>query len=350
MISRIKIRRNFVMKFKKAIAAITSAALSLSMLAAVNVSANTPGAIDSEDGTYSLGFEVKNDGAYISWVYATDYSSINEIVIPEKTEAGIPVVGIEDTTFYHCYDLQTVVIPDSVKAENIGPVAFLRADDVSEFLLSNGQDMNLTTGLTYAANIVEFMGKDDWEGDEEELEAAKNVLKGIKATAGFDDPDTDEDDEMISLDDAAEIVRYVYVADEEGCKDEYVREEAVVDTTKMSEKSYDNFKAWVNIIPENLTIKANEDSDAAKNAKAKEILCIKFEANETHLIGDANQDGVVNVRDCAKIANALAFKTVDELPCKICADYNQDNEITVRDAAQLANYLATNRTLATLSE
>ena len=331
------------MKFKNVIAVLSSAALSLSMLASVNVSANTPGSIKSEDDTYSIGFDVENGGAVVKWIYESE--GVEEVVIPEKTDTGIPFVGIDDLAFYECDDLKTIVLPDSIKADNIGDVAFLRREDVAEILLGNVQDMELSAGLTYAANTVEFMGKNDWKGDEEELGAAKKVLNGIKASAGYDDPETDEDDDLISLDQAVDITRSVYLSEALGNKSTYVREDGVDDTTKMSEKSFENFKAWVKVIPENITIRANEESDAAKNAQAKAILGVKFEpaATHVHLLGDANQDCVVNVRDCAKIANALAFKTVDQLACIGCADYNQDGEVTVRDAAQLANAIATGK-------
>ncbi|MBE6844843.1 MAG: hypothetical protein E7508_03890 [Ruminococcus sp.] len=57
------------------------------------------------------------------------------------------------------------------------------------------------------------------------------------------------------------------------------------------------------------------------------------------LLGDANLDGVVNVRDCALIAMMLANNKVAELP--VNADYNEDGLINVRDAAAIANLLAT---------
>ncbi len=57
------------------------------------------------------------------------------------------------------------------------------------------------------------------------------------------------------------------------------------------------------------------------------------------LLGDANLDGKVNVRDCAAIASALANGTADKLPQKN-SDYNQDGKVNVRDAAALAADLA----------
>ncbi len=55
-------------------------------------------------------------------------------------------------------------------------------------------------------------------------------------------------------------------------------------------------------------------------------------------LGDANDDGKTNVRDCACIANALANGKADSLPDQ--ADYNQDTHKNVRDAAAISNDLA----------
>ena len=55
--------------------------------------------------------------------------------------------------------------------------------------------------------------------------------------------------------------------------------------------------------------------------------------------GDANGDTIINVRDCAFIASALAAGTNDKLAKS--ADFNGDGVVNVRDAAAIANYLAT---------
>ncbi|MGN0613676.1 MAG: dockerin type I repeat-containing protein, partial [Porcipelethomonas sp.] len=57
------------------------------------------------------------------------------------------------------------------------------------------------------------------------------------------------------------------------------------------------------------------------------------------VIGDANQDGKLNVRDAAFIAQKLAQGKSGELPK--AADYNEDGNINVRDAAAIAKFLAT---------
>ena len=307
---------------------------------AIDVIAENTSSVTPEGELYSLDFEVRKDGAYLTEV--KNANSVEEVVIPEKTDAGIPVVGIDDLAFYNCVSLDKVVVPDTVKATNIGDIAFLTRIDIENICLANGQDQKLSTGLAYAANIVNYKGRSDWEEDDKELEGAKEILRGIKKTLGYEDKDT------ISLTEAAAIIRTMYLYDQFDLEFNIVRADNEASTAKMSEKSYDNFIAWVKAIPEDITIMADKDSDAAKYAKGKELIGIKFEAEEktepeTHLRGDANGDGTVNVRDCAKIANALAFKTVDQLPCRECADYNEDGEVTVRDAAQLASFLASKK-------
>lgn len=56
------------------------------------------------------------------------------------------------------------------------------------------------------------------------------------------------------------------------------------------------------------------------------------------LLGDANEDGELNVRDCAFIASKLAKELINELPGY--SNYNGDGIIDVRDVAALAKELA----------
>ena len=55
-------------------------------------------------------------------------------------------------------------------------------------------------------------------------------------------------------------------------------------------------------------------------------------------LGDANDDGKTNVRDCAFIASALAKGNAESLPP--VADYNLDGSRDVRDAAAISKDLA----------
>ncbi len=69
-----------------------------------------------------------------------------------------------------------------------------------------------------------------------------------------------------------------------------------------------------------------------------EFKVITADMEESKLVGDANEDGLLNVRDCAFIALMLAQGKVDNIP--IIADYTVDDKINVRDAAAIAKYLS----------
>ncbi len=71
---------------------------------------------------------------------------------------------------------------------------------------------------------------------------------------------------------------------------------------------------------------------------------ITTSANEDgQIIGDANLDGVLNIRDAARIANYKALSYVNpDLEITENAEYNGDGKIDVRDAANIAKAVANN--------
>lgn len=56
------------------------------------------------------------------------------------------------------------------------------------------------------------------------------------------------------------------------------------------------------------------------------------------ILGDADLNGTLNVRDCAFIASRIAKGRANELPSN--SDYNKDGKINVRDAASIAHDIA----------
>ncbi len=56
------------------------------------------------------------------------------------------------------------------------------------------------------------------------------------------------------------------------------------------------------------------------------------------LLGDANDDGRVTIRDAREIAKMIAKRQVESLPA--WSDYNQDNRISIRDAGDIAKCMA----------
>lgn len=324
------------MKFKKFFAVLSAVSM-LATAAAINVSADGE-AVGSDPSSRPYSFEYAPEGDGVIVTDVTVAEGIDEVEIPDEVD-GKAVVGVADFAFMNA-NVGTIVCPDSFVLDNIGTVAFLTADDIGAFLADNGIPDEViyaddeetllgaidATTAAYTANTVKFMGKKNWKGTEEELEPARTVFSNVAKTVGGETAG-EFVGKLYTLEDTSAVVR---------AKDEDTLE-------KMSERSYENFQAWVKAIPVNVTIKANEGTDAQKYAEGKKLVDVKFVTKHTHLLGDANGDSIVNVRDCAKIANALAFKTVDELPCKGCADYNEDGDVTVRDAAQLANAIATGK-------
>ena len=67
------------------------------------------------------------------------------------------------------------------------------------------------------------------------------------------------------------------------------------------------------------------------------VVFMMFEGQEP-IHGDANGDGTLNIRDCAKIAQFAAQGKTDSLPNT--ADYNKDGKKNVRDAAAISKDLA----------
>ena len=63
-----------------------------------------------------------------------------------------------------------------------------------------------------------------------------------------------------------------------------------------------------------------------------------YVTDEKDTLGDANGDGTLNIRDCAKIAQFAAQGKADSLPDT--ADYNKDGKKNVRDGAAIAKELA----------
>jgi len=60
----------------------------------------------------------------------------------------------------------------------------------------------------------------------------------------------------------------------------------------------------------------------------------------TASLGDANNDGKVNVIDAAYIARILAKLQIIDVKDNPAADFNGDGKVTVSDAAAIARYLA----------
>ena len=76
---------------------------------------------------------------------------------------------------------------------------------------------------------------------------------------------------------------------------------------------------------------------AKNNIDESCVVFMIFEGQEP-ILGDANGDGTLNIRDCAEIAKFTAQGKTDSLPDT--TDYNKDGKKNVRDAAAISKDLA----------
>ena len=87
-----------------------------------------------------------------------------------------------------------------------------------------------------------------------------------------------------------------------------------------------------------MIVKVDKDDNGTFETEIKEN-----DPDAAVVLGDANGDGNLNVRDAAFIANKLAQGRGDELPPE--ADFNEDGKVNVRDAAGIAKFLATGKNI-----
>ena len=106
-----------------------------------------------EAATASVGLSYYTDelGAYISGIGSCEDKNV---IIPETID-GISVVGIRNNAFYNCTQIESIVIPDSVKS--IGECAFLYCSSLQNIVLPSGLESieyNTFAGCASLKSIV----------------------------------------------------------------------------------------------------------------------------------------------------------------------------------------------------
>ena len=112
----------------------------------------------------------------------------------------------------------------------------------------------------------------------------------------------------------------------------------VYDTEEITAEEISGYQYSYNVLAgEELKIEKVIDNVKDENNVINNKYDMFFTISDA-LVGDANLDGKVDVRDCAYIARMLAAGQGNELPDNV--DFNDDGEKNVRDAAAIARYLA----------
>lgn len=267
----------------------------------------------------SIDYKIVNDKAIITNVNTNGVKDVTKIEIPGTITDGeftYDVVGVENFAFALCDDLEVICVPDSLTLANTENVAFLTSNSVMDFL-----DRELSSSAT-ADDIVRYIAEQ------------ANYKNGLY---------TDEDlaDVAVKLEKKLNMIDISVAETVEGKIMTLLRN---VDEMNLNPELYDSFNLWLSTITYyNTTICANEGTEMHEYAKGREFLGLNFTPLITdYIIGDANGDGKVNVRDAAYIASTIAKGQIIDPLKNPSADFNEDGKVNVRDAAALARSLAGN--------
>lgn len=218
--------------------------------------------------------------------YADDFylngELVTDLVIPDS------VTSIENYAFYGCCNIENVIIPASVT--KIGKGA--------------------------------FCGRESRNGYEDILFVGCNSPESIT----IENPECEIFDSIDTISHTATIYGYsnsIAQAYAEKYNMEFVALDEPTQTTTVTTGPNETT---------NTTVSSDETS-----ATTETTVTDPTEPSESS-DGDANGDTIINVRDCAFIAKALANGVGDTLPES--ADFNKDGKINVRDAAAIAAALA----------
>lgn len=306
------------MKIKKALllTALTACIISLIPFSA---SANMLGDYENYDYDAVCSYKIINNEAIITDV-STDgkYFDIPDIIEYDSSTGhhSAPVVGVDDYAFALCENLEVIYLPDTFEISKTGNVAFLTSTAVMDFMDSElGSDATVDDVIRYIAKAASYKNGDFTNDDLAELSVK---LNNKLSTVDISAPNTIEGKVMTLIKN--------------------------IDKMNLSADLQNKFDLWISTITYNgLTLSGNENADEIRQyAKGREFLNMKYSpiANNNYILGDANNDGKLNVRDAAFIASSIA-KGIKINPIENpAADYNLDGKVNVRDAAAIASKLS----------
>lgn len=287
----------------------------LAVAGAVSMLASAiPFAVSAEDEAQSkFEYRLKADGtAVITDVTTTEeeFKIPGTVTIGEGEEAKeATVVGVDDYAFVLCENLNVVNVPDSLTIADTGNVAFLTSSAIIKYLDGELSDAaTIDDVIKYVAEKAKYKNGNYTDADLADLAVkVRNKVNSVDLSA-------------------AKTV--------EGKVALLVKS---VNDLDISKTNKDNFNLWVAGVNYNgLTLKGSAETDMETYAKGKELIGMKYEATAAYVLGDANGDGVFNIRDAAWICIRRAMGENLTVETNPAADYNGDGLVNVRDAAAIA--------------
>lgn len=284
-----------------------------------SASANMLGDNENYDYDAVCSYKIINNEAIITDVSTSGkYFDIPDIIEYDSSTGhhAAPVVGVENYAFALCENLEVIYIPETFKISKTGNVAFLTSSAVMNFM-----DNELGSAAT-----------------------TDDIIKYIAKTALYKNGDyTDEDLAELSIK-LNNKISMIDLSGSDTIEGKVMTIIKNIDKMNLSDELQNKFDLWVSTITYNgLTLSGNENADEIKQyAKGRGFLNMKYSpiTYNNYVLGDANNDGKVNVRDAAFIASSIA-KGIQISPIENpAADYNLDGKVNVRDAAAIASSLS----------
>lgn len=286
----------------------------LATAAAVSMLASVSAVVNADEAAISFETTACEHGLVITGVANAD--SLDVVEIPAEID-GKTVVGVADFAFADLDSLTTIWVNPTITFEHTDNAAFVTKASLEDYLKTViGETPTKENVITYIAN--EVYGEKDWTAEElAEVEAkiyAKAELAGVTLS------------EDMSEDEVVEAIAIMLQNEE---------------TMNLAETTTDKLAVWKSTVTYNNTTvviaKGTDMDDYFTTLQDNLGMTVELNGVITPA-GDANADGIINVRDAAAIAAGLANGTVDELPGN--GDYNADDVVNVRDAAAIAAALA----------
>ena len=266
---------------------------------------------------------IENGVSSISDVAFYGCSELKSVSIPDS------VTRIEEGAFLSCINLQSIDIPDSV--ESIGESAFVGCENLKTLFIPDSVTSIGESAFSVCTSLESVTISNNVKIIEQETFSCCQNLKSVTIPYSV-----------------TKIGRWAFF-DCSKLKDITIMNSNCIihrDKGTICNEFGTNLGSKFNGIIHGYT---NSTAQAYAKKHNYRFISMGTDPNmdplepvkETDVIGDANGDNALNVRDAANIAKYLSRGEAELLPSN--ADFNEDGKVDVRDAAAIAKFLSTNR-------
>lgn len=288
------------------------------------------------NGTEVLDFQIRNNQGPLyyadSWLIGSESKIDN--VMSDSNAIKDGTTGIAGGVFYNCQKLTKVEIPSSVLYISEG--AFMDCDALANISIPSSVKKMGDGVFSDCDGLVELSVPNNVKEYGIGIFANCSKLAKINIPTGLSvipESAFEGCGALVSIDIPANISK--------------IEKLAFYNCGKLSTVTIRNKNCEITNAPQTFsnndksydgTICGHEGSKANEYAIRYNRIFEALNGTAAGMLGDANGDGIVNVRDAAYIATMLAKGKEDSLPEE--ADYNGDGQKNVRDAAAIATALA----------